>query len=168
MPGLGGGGAAGWAGKRLCCRRATMAGLGGTTGRAAGCPARFGRICARKGTFGDGVKVDASAGRPGGGAGGRCGALGGRGGAGRTGANGVPGRGARGIAAAGTAGICTLGAEGAGRAAGGGCGSGGGASAAGGLAGSGCLGPDKICPGFGAGGPEGTGLAGIGVVRAAV
>ncbi len=37
-----------------CCRRATMSGRGGTTGRAAGCPARFGRGCGRNGVPGVG------------------------------------------------------------------------------------------------------------------
>jgi hypothetical protein len=38
-----------------CCRRATISGRGGTTGRAAGCPARFGRGCGRKGVPGVGL-----------------------------------------------------------------------------------------------------------------
>ncbi len=37
-----------------CCKRATMSGRGGTTGRAAGCPARFGRGCGRNGVPGVG------------------------------------------------------------------------------------------------------------------
>ena len=37
-----------------CCKRATMSGRGGTIGRAAGCPARFGRGCGRKGVPGVG------------------------------------------------------------------------------------------------------------------
>src|SRR5579863_6884552 len=38
-----------------CCSRATISGRGGTTGRAAGCPARFGRGCGRKGVPGVGL-----------------------------------------------------------------------------------------------------------------
>jgi len=52
-----------------CCKRATMSGRGGTIGRAAGCPARFGRGCGRKGVPGvgeargaDGAGADASLG----------------------------------------------------------------------------------------------------------
>jgi hypothetical protein len=37
-----------------CCKRATMSGRGGTTGRAAGCPARLGRGCGRRGVPGVG------------------------------------------------------------------------------------------------------------------
>jgi hypothetical protein len=37
-----------------CCRRATISGRGGTMGRAAGCPARFGRGCGRRGVPGVG------------------------------------------------------------------------------------------------------------------
>ncbi len=39
-----------------CCRsRSTMSARGGTTGRAAGCPASPGRTCWRSGTFGEGA-----------------------------------------------------------------------------------------------------------------
>jgi hypothetical protein len=59
-----------------CCRRATMSGRGGTTGRAAGCPARFGRGCGRKGVpgVGDAKGADDSLGDNGAGAG-ACGIL---------------------------------------------------------------------------------------------
>ncbi len=44
-----------------CCKRATMSGRGGTTGRTAGCPARFGRGCGRKGVPGVGLASGADA-----------------------------------------------------------------------------------------------------------
>lgn len=44
-----------------CCKRATISGRGGTIGRAAGCPARFGRGCGRKGVPGVGLANGAEA-----------------------------------------------------------------------------------------------------------
>ena len=105
-----------------------MSGRGGTTGRAAGCPAKFGRGCGRKGVPGIGI---------------------------------APGAGMDGDADSVVAGL--LGAAGAARATGG---AGivmdaGGIGEAGVAGGMGCRGPDKICPGRGAG----TGRAGMGPVR---
>jgi len=105
MPGRGGGGACACPGTgRVCWRRATRSGRGGTTGRAAGCPARFGRICCRSGTLGAGADglglVSTTAGL--------CGA--GRGIAGTCGAGlGMPG------AADATTGVGAVGATDAGR-----------------------------------------------------
>src|SRR5260370_22268585 len=54
IPGRGADGAAAPGAVRACCKRATSAGLGGTTGRAVGWPARPGRTWARSGRLGDG------------------------------------------------------------------------------------------------------------------
>lgn len=122
----------------LAANRATISARGGTTGRAAGCPARFGFAGGRSGfppptgapAGADGA-ADAGPGR-----------SDGRGGAGMAGtvpAVTKPGRGTPGtIVGAATPGEA-LAAGASFR-----------ASATSG--GSGCLGPDKICPGLGAGG----------------
>ena len=130
--------------------RATISGRGGTTGRAAGCPAKFGFAGGRSGApppVGSPATEIPGAGGPGGGiatpgvgaAG--LGRITGRGGAGREGA--ALGRAAPGVVIeAGAA------AEGPGL----------GASATPG--GSGCRGPDKICPGRAAGGAGRDGITG--------
>src|ERR1700682_5391526 len=62
MPGRGGGGCA-WPGAgRVCCSRATRSGRGGTTGRAAGWPAKLGRPGDRRGIEGGGGPGVVSAG----------------------------------------------------------------------------------------------------------
>jgi len=75
-PGRGAGAAGIGRGCACCCKRATMSGRGGTTGLAAGWPARPGRTCWRKGTLGDGAVVTASAERYCWGAGGALGPAG--------------------------------------------------------------------------------------------
>lgn len=161
MPGRGapGAGAPGIAGGRVS--RATRSARGGTTGRAAGCPARFGFAGGRSGLpppaacaagcptvgagaegagcFGGGITI------PGAGAAG-AGRIAGRGGAGKEGA--LPGLGAPGVRLA----------DGGAAAAAGEAGAVLGASAIPG--GSGCRGPERICPGLAGGGTGRDGITG--------
>jgi hypothetical protein len=136
--GIPGRGAAGAPGLGGFARRATISGRGGTTGRAAGWPARFGFAGGRRGL--PPPTGAAGAGVPG--AAGAAGLIGAGRGVGILGTE---------LAATGP-GIGTVrGAPGAG-------GGGGGAFGASPIAaGRGCRGPDRICPGRGAG----TGRAGI-------
>jgi hypothetical protein len=124
-----------------CCKRATMSGRGGTIGRAAGCPARFGRGCGRKGVPGVGDARGADAWGADAGDADACGAEAGDADAslGDDGARGA-------VRATGWAVIVT---------------DAGGRGTAGVGAGRGCRGPDKIWPGRGVG----TGRAGTGPVR---
>jgi hypothetical protein len=130
--------------------RATISGRGGTTGRAAGCPAKFGFAGGRSGApppVGSPAEIPGVGGAGGGiatpgvGAAG-LGRIAGRGGTGREGA--APGRGAPGVVIADG---CAADIEAAL-----------GASATPG--GSGCLGPDKICPGRAGGGTGRDGITG--------
>jgi hypothetical protein len=131
--------------------RATISGRGGTTGRAAGCPAKFGFAGGRSGApppVGSPATEIPGAGcagggiaTPGDGAAGP-GRITGRGGAGREGA--ALGRAAPGVTIA-DGGAAAIGV-------------GLGASATPG--GSGCRGPDKICPGRAAGGAGRDGITG--------
>lgn len=114
----------------LAANRATISARGGTTGRATGCPARFGLAGGRSGLPPPtGAPACAGAAGPGRSAG--------RGGAGMDGT--APGRGTPGT----SVGAATKGETLA---------AGAGFSASTTSGGSGCLGPDKICPGLGAGG----------------
>ena len=130
-PGRGRPGAPGVAG---FARRATISGRGGTTGLAAGCPARFGLAGGRSGlpppTGTPSVELAGAAGVPSDGEPGR--AIG-RGGVGMAGT--LPGLGVPGAMLAGGIPIAdgVLGTS----------------ATPGGI---GCRGPERICPGFGAGG----------------
>jgi hypothetical protein len=137
MPGRGIAGAPGSGG---FVRRATISGLGGTMGRATGCPARFGFAGGRNGPPPPGLAWGAP---------GEAGTAGRRGCCRGAGALGIgAGRGAPGVAACElTPGIDIEGGVF-------------GMSATPG--GSGWRGPERICPGLGA---DGTGLAGIGAPR---
>lgn len=61
IPGRAEGGACPGMGRCCCCRRATISGRGGTTGRAVGCPASAGRGWGRKGVPGVGVDAGVDA-----------------------------------------------------------------------------------------------------------
>ena len=164
-PGRGAAGAGACPGvARDCCKRASIAGFGGTTGRAAGWPARLGRIWARSGTFGEGAddppSIGGADGPEGRCMGGRCGPCG-RVGAGRIGAIGVPGRGPGETTDAG-GGEAAAGDGEAGAAADGGALNCRAAGSGGVCTGIGWRGPEMICPGRPV---EGAGRAGIGVVR---
>ncbi len=131
IPGRGGGGwACPGAGRTCCCcSRATRSGRGGTIGRAAGCPAKFGRAGEdRRGMDGAGPGVAGGAGGPGDGAWVAIGDV--------------------------SAGGAAARALGCGGAAGPGEGCGGGADA-----GMGCRGPERIWPGRGAAGTGRAGIA---------
>jgi hypothetical protein len=138
IPGRGAAGIPGPAGAPgRCVSLATRSGRGGTTGRAAGCPARFGFAGGRRGPPLDGAapgtltELGAEGGRgPG------------RGGVGMLGMGLAIGRGVPGVACCGI-GNC-------------------GAAVLGASDGIGCRGPVRICPGLGAGG---AGREGIGIPR---